>query len=756
VKLENEIKLHNKFDVKVLDLSGNIKLEQVVYNVVLDNIYTRLLDWMPFFQGIAFGTGAGVPAGTDTGLFTHLDWKNFSQLGCGTIEETSNFPIFSRKRRITIYEDEHIGKTITEVGVAYSDDTDTSGDGSITYSGLVTHAMLNIPIVKTNLDVIQIDATMYLDFTSYLMSKYSNNVYWMYNNTLTDYFFGGDIPSCYFYLSDGRYKDNVVNSNQLGKSAAIARTDWIKDAANKKVSTPVIRFGTYEGNGDVRGIGFGSSTTKGIFGSVFPVTDVFTEYQITGEELGTGDGETVNFDFAHDGIIAETAIVYIDDVAQAAGFTIEENIYNDVYWKKSGIDAPAGAVNGIAFSPDKTYMAVAHDASPYITIYKQEGNTFNKLDALPELDGAGQSIEFSINGTYLAVTHSGSPYITIYKRSGDNFTKLSNIDELPGNGYGINFSDDGTYIAAVHDVSPYITVYKKDKGSFTKLSALTALDGIGNAVSFSADGTYLAAAHETSPYITVYKRTNDNFTKLPALTALDGAGNGIVFSADGTYLAAAHDTSPYITVYKREADVFTKLPTLPPLSGNGNEVSFSADGIYLAAAHETSPYITIYKRENDAFTKLSELAALPGAGRGVTFSPSSTYLAVGHEGSQFITIYEVNTNTPSQNHNIVFSTPPGLVTGEAVGTGDGLIQAFALDNTPDAESLTVYINSVATSDFTISDNTITFNTAPAAGDVITADYKYSCTVTADYKIPFIPKDENRVLDVQCSITWNAV
>jgi len=39
MNLENKIKLHNKFEVKVLDLNGNVKSEQVAYNVVLDAIY---------------------------------------------------------------------------------------------------------------------------------------------------------------------------------------------------------------------------------------------------------------------------------------------------------------------------------------------------------------------------------------------------------------------------------------------------------------------------------------------------------------------------------------------------------------------------------------------------------------------------------------------------------------------------------------------------------------------------------------------
>ena len=61
----------------------------------------------------------------------------------------------------------------------------------------------------------------------------------------------------------------------------------------------------------------------------------------------------------------------------------------------------------------------------------------------------------------MSVAHDASPYITIYKRSGDTFTKLTNPTNLPtGYGNGVAFSPDGTYMSVAHNTSPYITIYK--------------------------------------------------------------------------------------------------------------------------------------------------------------------------------------------------------------------------------------------------------------------------------------------------------
>src|SRR5690554_1483990 len=79
-----------------------------------------------------------------------------------------------------------------------------------------------------------------------------------------------------------------------------------------------------------------------------------------------------------------------------------------------------------------TYLVVAHDSSPHVTIYKRNGDTFTKLDdpaALP--GGVGYGAAFSPDGAYLAVAHYTSPHVTIYKRNGDTFTKLDDPAALP-------------------------------------------------------------------------------------------------------------------------------------------------------------------------------------------------------------------------------------------------------------------------------------------------------------------------------------
>jgi len=321
------------------------------------------------------------------------------------------------------------------------------------------------------------------------------------------------------------------------------------------------------------------------------------------------------------------------------------------------------------------FLGVAHDTSPYTSIYSYNSDVFEKKlnpGTLP--GGIGNGCVFSADGVYYAVVHTGAPYVTIYKRNEDTFTKLTNPASLPtGTGHGCAFSSDGVYFAVAHDTSRYITIYKRTGDSFIKLDDPGTLPtGTGLGCAFSSDGVYLAVSTLTAPYITIYKRSGDTFTKLDDPAALPaGPGYGVSFSSDNVYLAiAVSGSAPYIAIYKRNVDRFTKLADPGALpAGNAYGCSFSPNGVYLSLVHTTSPYVTIYKRTGDIFTKLANPAALPtGTGSGCSFSADSVYLAVVHTTAPFVTIYKRVADTFTK-----------LADPETTPTGNGNGCAFSMD-----------------------------------------------------------------------------
>jgi len=303
------------------------------------------------------------------------------------------------------------------------------------------------------------------------------------------------------------------------------------------------------------------------------------------------------------------------------------------------------------FSHNDIYLAVPYNhvvfANKGIWIYKREGDLFKQLNLPDVTPGAdGHDTSFSPDSTYLALAHNNSPYVMIYKRDEDTFTKLTNPNILPtGDGWGCDFSPDGVYLAVAHNNSPYITIYKRSGDTFVKLDnpvgGLPAGDGYG--CKFSPDGVYLAVAHNTSPFITIYKRAGDIFTKLANPAALPaGWGLNVAWTPNSTYLAIGHDVTPWVTIYKRALDVFTKINDPAELpTGAGYGVDFSPDGIQLAVAHSTTPFVTIYTRSGDILGKQPDPADLPtGNGRGAAFSHNGNYLAIGYFADPNVIIYK--------------------------------------------------------------------------------------------------------------------
>ena len=270
--------------------------------------------------------------------------------------------------------------------------------------------------------------------------------------------------------------------------------------------------------------------------------------------------------------------------------------------------------------------------------FGQDVDTFNSLGALPNA-ALFNGIAFSPDGTYVSMATDSPPYVRVYNRSGDVFTEATAPTGATGStGLGISISADSQYIAAAIN-NGGLQLYKKNGSSWNSLSVPVTKPTAGNAVAFSADGAFLAVAGTPSPFLYIYSRSGDTFTKLANPVGIPStAGTAVAFSPDGTYLAVGSTSqlssgSPWLRVFKRSDTTFTNLSLtgldLPP--GSVTSVSFSPDGVYLAAACNSGSSTRVYKRSGDVFTKVSDITDFPA--QSVAFSGDGLYLALGSLGS---------------------------------------------------------------------------------------------------------------------------
>ena len=311
MKITGKTNIKNRFDIECKDIrTGEVQKFQA-HNIVLDQMWSRLVNFQTYFTNIHFGTGTGTLNPARTSLFAHLGTK-----AATNVSRTRALPTSSWMRQIVLMPEEYVGKDITEVGIAY---------GSTT-SYLVTHAFLEdsegnpISITKTDTMVVTIYATIFFELGE-LEDMYGGQFRWVMpasNNELINYLTGvASYPAQRFmvtqaggFATDG-YHEGCAPTRH-GQSADITPTNWIKDSAAKKATTPKMRLGINDGNDAIRGIGLGSTNDKGTFRGQLPIAGVFAGHEIEGEAVGIGDGEAVGFNPAWP--YANISAVYVDGV----------------------------------------------------------------------------------------------------------------------------------------------------------------------------------------------------------------------------------------------------------------------------------------------------------------------------------------------------------------------------------------------------------------------------------------------------------
>ena len=77
MKVTQNVSIHNKFDIEVRDfITGELKQKVTAYNIVLNAMWSRLVNLTTYFTNIHFGTGSCSLDPTRTSLFSCLGQKS--------------------------------------------------------------------------------------------------------------------------------------------------------------------------------------------------------------------------------------------------------------------------------------------------------------------------------------------------------------------------------------------------------------------------------------------------------------------------------------------------------------------------------------------------------------------------------------------------------------------------------------------------------------------------------------------------------
>ncbi len=326
-----------------------------------------------------------------------------------------------------------------------------------------------------------------------------------------------------------------------------------------------------------------------------------------------------------------------------------------------------------AARPKRTYYAaVGHSTSPYVTVYPWSDITgFGAKYANPgtALPGVVNDISFHPSGRAIALAHNASPFFSVYAFSASGFgSKYADPAALPGTLNGIAFSPDGQWLLMTDANGAHIYPFSLTTGIGAKIASSPTISSGGLKCSWHPAGTYFVLGRGLSPYSRVYPFTSGTVgSAIDPGSAASGSGMAARFAPSGLAIAVAdvHATNT-ITGYPFTSTYGTKFgnPSGMPTSAAYN-LAFNYNGAFVAVASVNSPYVHVFPWDDATGygTKLTSPAAPdlpPGQGNGVAFSPTDGALLVACIGSPYVVAYNWNSAFGAR-----YSNPGTLPAGNA-------------------------------------------------------------------------------------------
>ena len=632
MEINQNVKIHNRFDMQVDNIETGKHEEFVGYNIVLDQMWTKLCAGSAYFVNIHFGTGTGTPTPERTTLFSYLGTK------AATTEETIKaYPISSWKRKIVLAPEEYVGSTISEVGIAYG----------ATSSYLVTHAMLKdsegnpISIAKTSTDVVTIYATVFITLVENPLIMWSKLPT---GNALLNYLLGSSAPTGSFGLLPGE-----GYGTRIGSTTTVS---WTADTANKKRKTNVVRFDVNTGNGHVLGLDF-----TNVFSVAFPATGIFAGQSYTDVPVGTGNGTETTFTIPSKNLDSMTLNVKVNGVSTA----VTQELSRAYNFTDMNFDAlPANAAGEDAcFSRDGKLVGFAHRHSPYFEVYDISKGMPAKREfsVTPTVTEYGKGIALNETGTRLFVTQDSSPYLRIYDWVGSKYVPATAPSFSGANGK-VAVSLDGIVLAASAGSGRTIYVWDLVEGSWVARPNITyhTSDVSLQALDISDNGSVIVISSTSTNDLDIYDWIDNAWVRRLNPQGIPTSTNTMHArcSSDGNTIAYRIGTNVYVCTW--DGSSWTTSATISMVGVFTDTTNFLGKAVLarnaeaLIVHHATEGPAYFYKKDGSWIT-IGKYGATSSS-REVAFSPD------GAEVARIGISYEYLDDFKNRTTKIVFGTPP--------------------------------------------------------------------------------------------------
>ena len=133
------------------------------------------------------------------------------------------------------------------------------------------------------------------------------------------------------------------------------------------------------------------------------------------------------------------------------------SISGDTFSPVKQIRLTGTVVRSIDFSPDGKFVACA---GARLTVVKIDTEAL--ITPSDNIPNTGNGVRFSPDGSLIAVAHNNTPFISLFAFDGAAATRLPGASTLPPNtGYAAAFNKAGSLLGVAHDTAPLFTVYAR-------------------------------------------------------------------------------------------------------------------------------------------------------------------------------------------------------------------------------------------------------------------------------------------------------
>lgn len=529
INLQDHVKVVTNYNFKLF--RNEVLLQEVnTHNILTNPFWIGNSSYYYHDSGIQscnikLGSGSGTPTASDSDLF-HPLWEK-------TKDSTSS----NYHARTAESNEEWIQLTNT-----YTFPANTTYVGTITecglyifLKGLCTHALLldaegnPISIEKTDLDVLIIEVTIRLYFTeneNIKMIRADHTTFWTH-------LFSNDSGGCIHNNNDLEVLWSVQDSldgnemylNSTSRGEAYNWNSYLSTAiCNGKQSIPITtpreltfntaRLGTdwpVTGQHFIKGLRIMRS-----FIITFPNTDIFPAYDITGMDVGIGDGETTEFTCPMNYFVTDTDKIYIDDILQTRGvdYIVESDNNNQML--------PELMACNDAIITGGYYQINEYNNNTYAPVFRAVLNA-TKLTGYTD-SGFQQA---GNRATYVTMFDKDRPlFIDMQKEVKVNTFQIGSVynydTSYGGIKYTLSYSDDGVdYVELTTIIKTTNAVAKVTFNTITKRYFKVAIEHVSSTSNVSS-GAYSNTVEASSAYSEAVNKNN--------LCLLGYVGRGIQFT----------------------------------------------------------------------------------------------------------------------------------------------------------------------------------------------------------------------------------